>query len=348
MTSAPRPLRISNDAFDDAAEIRRRIDEEGYVFFKGLQNPDRLQALRHDILKVLMQGGWLMPGTSVDDGVANIEAQCTEGDPEYTEVYHQVQRLESFHTSGHWPEVVAAMGKVIGGPVLPQPQKICRLWFPRYTQHTTPTHQDFVHFQGSYDTYTCWAPVGDCPMELGGLAVLPGSHRPAEIKPHHFSLGAGLLAIGDEDLEGHWHTTDYEIGDTLIFHSLLVHRALPNLSPDRLRVSLDNRYQARDIAIAEHMLEPHLAGIAPLTWDEVYSGWQSEEFQYYWKAHDLTIVPKQEQWVEQIFDEVIALARQGDADGAHHLRRFVRREPDSERGRLARQVLTEAELLDPS
>ena len=346
MTAAVRALRISDDILGNPDEIRRRVADEGYVFFKGLQNADRLKSLRHDIMGVLMAGGWLQPGTPVDEGIANLDALCTEGDPEYTDVYHQVQRLESFHTSGHWPEVIQIMEKVIGGPVLPQPQKICRLWFPRYTQHTTPTHQDFVHFQGSYDTYTCWAPVGDCPIELGGLAVLPGSHRPEQIKPHHFALGAGLLAIHDDDLAGEWHTTDYEIGDTLIFHSLLVHRALPNLTPDRLRVSLDNRYQSIEIPVAEHMLLPHLSGIAPLEWDDVCANWQSEEFQNYWQDRDLKVVPKQEQWLEQIFDEVIALTRQGDEAGAHHLRRLVRREPESDRGLVARDVLEEAGLLE--
>ena len=65
------------------------------------------------------------------------------------------------------------MGKIVDGPVFPHPAKIARIWFPQFTEHTTPVHQDFVHFQGSFDTYTCWAPVGECPIELGGLAMLP-------------------------------------------------------------------------------------------------------------------------------------------------------------------------------
>jgi ectoine hydroxylase-related dioxygenase (phytanoyl-CoA dioxygenase family) len=52
-----------------------------------------------------------------------------------------------------------------------------RIWFPKFTDHTTPTHQDFVHYQGSLDTLTCWAPVGDGPIELGPLAVLERSHK---------------------------------------------------------------------------------------------------------------------------------------------------------------------------
>ena len=78
MTSTTRALRVSNDALDDGEEIRRRVDAEGYVFFKGLQNADRLRTLRRDILSVLMDGGWLLPGTPIKEGVAKDEAETVK------------------------------------------------------------------------------------------------------------------------------------------------------------------------------------------------------------------------------------------------------------------------------
>lgn len=334
-------FRVSNDALDDAEEIGRRLDEEGYVFIKKLQDPDRLMALRREILQVCMTGGWLVRGTDPMDGIADIGAQCTEGDIGYTDVYHEIYKLEAFHRSGHWPEVIEMMEKVVGGPVLPHPQKIARLWFPKYTEHTTPVHQDFVHFQGTYDTYTCWAPVGDCPIELGGLALLPGSHKINAVHEHHFSLGAGNLAIDTADLENAWATTNYEVGDSLIFHSLTVHQALPNLTEDRLRVSLDNRYQAMNQPIAEHMLQPHLQGHHMLSWDEVYENWTSTELQYYWKDIDVEALARIEKWGVQGFEEAMELARQGNKHAAHHLQRFVTREPTSDMGLRAAAVLRE-------
>ena len=50
-------------------------------------------------------------------------------------------------------------------------------------------------------------------------------HQIDAVHDHHFSLGAGSLAIDTEQLEGQWVTTDYAIGDTLIFHSLTVQSA---------------------------------------------------------------------------------------------------------------------------
>lgn len=339
MTDNIKPLRESNDALDDPEEIRCRIAEEGYVFIRGLQDRDKLLALRHDVLSVMMDGGWLVPGTDVMDGIADISTRCTEGDEEYTDVYHRAYSLESFHRSGHFPEVMSIMEKVIGGEVLPHPQKIMRLWYPQYTDHTTPIHQDYVHFQGSYDTYTCWAPIGDCPIELGALAVLPASHHINAVRDHHFSLGAGLLAIHEEELDGQWHSADFEIGDTLIFHSLLVHQALPNLTEDRMRVSLDNRYQSMDIPISEKMLVPHLSNQSSYDWESAYAEWKADDLKYYWKDYDLEVMERIERWGAQAFEEALELSRQGDSKAQLHLRRMIMRVPDTPGAERAREAL---------
>ena len=336
-------LRVSNDILADGQALRRRLADEGYVFLKGVMDRDKLLDLRREIMDVLMQGGWLVEGTDPMQGIARIDAQCTEGDTAYTDVYHEMYKLEAFHRSGHWPEVLRVMQQVIGGQVLPHPQKIARLWFPQYTEHTTPMHQDFVHFQGSFETYTFWAPVGDCPIELGGLAVLPGSHKIGKVREHHFSLGAGGLVVDEEDLQGAWLSTNYEAGDALIFPSLTVHQALPNYTEDRMRVSLDNRYQAKDKPIARHMLEPHMAGISGLTWDKCYGGWENDALQYYWEDQDLEVVPQSTEWGDKGFAEALDLARGGDERALYQVRRIAQRDPESERGQRAVELLAEVD-----
>jgi hypothetical protein len=342
-------LRVSNAARNDPEELRRRMAEEGYLFFKQLQNPDKLRTLRREMLTVMQQGGWIVAGSDPLDGIANLAARCTEGDMGYTDVYHKVYALESFHRSAHEPEIMAMVETIMGRPIMPHPQKIARLWFPQYTEHTTPIHQDFVHFQGNFETLTCWAPVGDCPIELGGLAVLPGSHKVNQVLDHHFSLGAGGLYVDTEqeakthqELDVAWHTTDYEIGDTLIFPALMIHKALPNLTEDRLRVSLDNRYQAIGDPIAEHMLEPHLSLLSKFTWEEVYRDWQGDDLKYYWKKFDNPVVPRDTSYGEKGFAEALELARQGDPRAQLQLKRIVKRDPNSPFGRLAQQALAES------
>ena len=139
-------LRVSNDAMNDPEELRARMSEAGYLFFKKLQDPDKLLALRREMLTTMQEGGWLVAGTDPMDGIADISTQCTEGDPEYTDVYHEVYKLEAFHRSGHWDEVVDMVEKIIGREVLPHPQQIARLWYPKYTAHTTPIKWTIILF----------------------------------------------------------------------------------------------------------------------------------------------------------------------------------------------------------
>ena len=307
-------FRISDAILGDAAEMQRRLDEEGYLFFRHLQDPDELAALRLEILEVCRrEGGWILPDTNLADGIADISQRCTEGNGAYTPVYHEVYRLESFHRAGHASVVMDLMTHLIGGPVMAHPQKIARLWFPQYTDHTTPAHQDFVHFQGAYRTYTCWIPLSRCPVELGGLALQPGSHKIDAVHDHHFSLGAGSLAVDEEIADGAWVTTNYELGDTLVFHSLTVHQALPSLTPDLLRVSLDNRYSSPKDPISAHMLEPHLSRLSPLPWEKVYADWQTTDLQYYWRDEELNVIPKDESFSTIGFEDALSKASAGDA-----------------------------------
>ena len=342
MSNEIKELRVSNDAMNDPTELRRRIADEGYLFFKQLQDPDRLRKLRRKMMTTIQEVDWIVAGTDPMDGIADISMRYTEGDNEYSAGYAEVYKLEAFHCSGHWPEVTSMVEKIMGRPIMPHPHMIARIWFPQYTEHTTPMHQDFVHFQGNYETLTCWAPVGGCPIELGGLAVIPGSHKVERVLDHHFSLGAGGLAVDTdehEEIEPDWHSTNYEIGDTLIFPALTIHQALPNYTDDQLRLSLDNRYQAIGDPVAEHMLEPH--GPSQLTWEEVYRDWESDDLKYYWKAYDNPINERDLSYSEKGFAEALDLARTGDKHALIRLKRVVKNDPDSPAGQGARAILEE-------
>ena len=329
MSDEIKEFRVSNDAMDDQAELQRRIADEGYLFFKGLMDADRLRDLRHEMMSAIQRAGWLIAGTDPLDGIADINMRFTEGDNEYSEGYAQVYRLENFHRSAHWPEFTDMVATILGGPIMPHPQKIARIWFPKYTEHTTPTHQDYVHFQGSWNTVTCWAPVGDCPIELGGLAVIPESHKVKRILDHHFSLGAGGLSVDEtehEDVDPAWHSTNYEMGDALFFPALTIHKALPNYTEDKLRLSLDNRYLKVGEEIADHMLLPH--GPSRLSWDEIYPDWKADDLKYYWRDYENQVVERDMSFGQKGFAEAVDLARTGNEDAIYMLKRAVKNSKD--------------------
>ena len=95
-------FRVSNDAIEDPEELHRRIDANGSLL-RSLQDPDKLWALRRDILGVCREGGWLREGTDLTAEIAKPSQRCTEGDIEYTQVYHELYKLKSFIGQGIGP-----------------------------------------------------------------------------------------------------------------------------------------------------------------------------------------------------------------------------------------------------
>ena len=88
-----------------------------------------------------------------------------------------------------------------------------------------------------------------------------------------------------------WVSTDFRSGDVLLFPSQTVHAARHNMSDFFFRLSVDFRYQEEGQDLTEGCLRPHFDR---LTWEEIYDGWRSDRFQYYWKDLDYEIVPFEE------------------------------------------------------
>jgi ectoine hydroxylase-related dioxygenase (phytanoyl-CoA dioxygenase family) len=108
--------------------------------------------------------------------------------------------------------------------------------------------------------------------------------------PVHPASGPGGVGVNTDGLGLPWLAQDMAPGDCLFFHSHTIHRALPNVSEDRLRISVDFRYQGFSQPIVEDSLLPHYGR---LTWDAIYQDWRHTELQYYWRRQPLTVVPRQ-------------------------------------------------------
>jgi ectoine hydroxylase-related dioxygenase (phytanoyl-CoA dioxygenase family) len=235
------------------------MEEQGYLFFRALVPEADVLAVRRAVLEHVREAGWLDPSRDVMDAVvAPGQEPTTEGRPEYMAVYRKVLKTPLFHDFPCHPALMAVARALIDGEVLVHPRRIGRMTFPNFTAATTPAHQDHFYIRGSVDTYSCWTSLGDCPVELGGLAVWPGSHRQGYIDHTERHPGAvGGHGVPVDEAQAVWHTGDFRAGDALFFHSYTIHKALPNLTADRMRLSTDNRYQRAGDAIDPGALKPH-------------------------------------------------------------------------------------------
>lgn len=233
------PLRDAGPLRHGGGALHREAEEQGYLFFRGGLEPEALLALRRAVLELCAERGWLVPDVPLMDGVASPAVRLGAQDDEWVALQCEVAALPDFVALRRHPFILGVLERLFGGPPLDQRGDVCRVMSPAARDLTTPPHQDHFYIPDSGRLWTVWIPLGDCPLEVGGLAILAGSHRLGPL-PHHVEGPGqqGAEVTGDSV----WATGSYRCGDVLMFSSLTLHRACENTTADRLRLSADFRY----------------------------------------------------------------------------------------------------------
>jgi hypothetical protein len=281
------PFIDATPLLDEPELLRRRASTDGFLFFSGLIDPERIFKLRREMLKTCRRYGWVKEGSEFMDGIAAPDIEMINFAPRaWGDFYNEILKLRSFHALSLEPNLLAACDRLFGEKTLPHSRNIARLSFPQNEDYATPPHQDHYYIGGSRRTWTAWIPCGHCPVALGGLAVAKGSHHLGFLDTHK-ATGAGGHAV-ETGRDWVWGGGDYRCGDVIICHSLAVHQAFPNTTGDQLRLSCDFRYQPVGDPVREDSLQPHMNW---LTWEDVYESWpDNDPLKYYWKCEDLNIV----------------------------------------------------------
>jgi ectoine hydroxylase-related dioxygenase (phytanoyl-CoA dioxygenase family) len=300
------PMVASNDLLGDRDALRARLDRDGYLYLSQVIDREKVLRLRQRMLVKLRDCGWVEPALLKLGRTARRPVR--EGDPEFFVGYDEIQKLEELHTLAHDENLMSVMRDVLGDTAFPHPLKIARLIFPDHHEVSTPPHQDYPNNQGTPNLTATWIPVGDIPPEVGGLAILRGSHR-FGVQPltTHFGAGNRSAVLPIEMLEEcRWVTTQFSAGDVLVFPAMTVHAALHNASGFFMRLSIDFRYQLEGEALTPGCLEPHFGH---LSWDEIYAKWSSTKYQYYWRDLDYEVVPFDDYDIVRTEDENDEVAR---------------------------------------
>jgi ectoine hydroxylase-related dioxygenase (phytanoyl-CoA dioxygenase family) len=271
--------------------LKDEIDTWGYALIRGVLPQVDIANVLGDVTGILSLAGWLQQGTDLRECIANNGAACGDPDPTFKRVYREVFGLESFHALPHHLALKRVMRMLVGEQILVHPKPIGRLIFPNCERLTVHPHQDYRFMNGDPECFTVWIPLHDCPLEVGPLQILEGSHRfgfqvHEDTDLHVPEIPAGAALGGD------WVGGRINAGDILIFHSLTVHAASANRSK-RLRLSLDCRFQDSRQALNPANLA--FGGGSGKSWESIYSLWSSSELKYYWKKLPLKLQPTKAQ-----------------------------------------------------
>ncbi len=290
----------STPLLDDTASLRARATQDGYLFFKQRLPKAEVFALRAEMLGVVERYGWRQKGQDALGGLIDLAALNRVPEEEMrTDIgvsiaaYNDVQKLEAFHRLPHHPQLLSLYRTLLGKEILVHARHIARMITSHPGVFPTPPHQDFPLIQGTPNTWTCWIPIGDCPLELGGLTILKGSHRNGYL-PIQPARGAGGIAVPICPYEVDWVEGGFETGDVLTFPSYTIHKALRCQLKEHIRLSLDVRFQAIDNPVEAKSLLPH----CDLTWEQIYAGWKQDDLKYYWRYLPVQLSPWEDGYLQ--------------------------------------------------
>jgi hypothetical protein len=316
-------------------QLRSQLAIDGYVLIRGAAPKDALSEVRSEFVTAARAAGWIEPGAPDDHPRANLDAACASPERAYLDVYHRLYHSERLHAVPHYHRLNVLMRALLDdNDVFAHPRLVARAVFPTSVSPTTPAHQDYFQVQGTEATLTAWMPLHDCSLELGSLAIARGSHTRGllDVRPAPGASGAEVV----DPLVGMWVGGDIEFGDVLVFTSLTVHKAAPNLT-DRLRFSVDCRFQRVRDPVNRLSLE--FTPQSDLTWDAIYRGWARRDHQYYWR--NLPLVEREmDQCILRQRDEMsFAMGESGDARAVSALQRIAAYDPDATRRARAAALL---------
>ena len=237
----------------DLPALRSRFRRDGYLFLPGALDPDAVRIFRRYYFSSLSGTGLTRPGTDPGDGIAG------PGEPDRTalrsKLFRDVVPGSAYLDFCTQPAIRAWYEWFLGSDAFLHRRKILRHIRPgeRGVGTATQAHYDLVYIrEGTDQVLTSWIPLGDCPVERGGLMYLEGSHVWARaevdggLRRPAASITADVRTLAD-DVDGRWLVGDYAAGDMVVHSAYTVHAALDNVdSRGTIRLSTDIRYQRGD------------------------------------------------------------------------------------------------------
>jgi ectoine hydroxylase-related dioxygenase (phytanoyl-CoA dioxygenase family) len=240
--------------------LREQYHAQGYLWLKGILKRDSVLAFRRRFFSAFLDTGLLAAGTDPVDGIYSGQSKGEGGR------LADIVKWASYESFCLMPEIWQFYERFMGGPVYLHKRKLIRHNVPGQVS-CTGAHYDLVYLRGGTDTVcSSWIPIGDVPVEMGGLIYLEGSDalgrkmeadfsvRNASLPPeerisaYNKNMNTGWLtkdvAALAEKANARWLMADYEAGDMVVHSAYMVHAATQNVDPlNRIRLSTDIRYQ---------------------------------------------------------------------------------------------------------
>jgi len=254
-------------------QLKQRYNQQGYLWLKGLLPVEDILEFRAQYFEAFRETLMLKPDSDAKDGFGNPDFTPNR---KVTEIENQVVLWESYTRISQHPNILAFLKWFLGEDLYLHRRKMVRRMMPD-SGRNTPAHYDLTYLRKGTDRslITIWTPLGDIPVEMGGLIYLEGSHTAGARMEEEFRIKNANLppdeqmsAYNRNMTEGGWVTKDlpsladrlntrwlianYEAGDIVIHSPYMIHAStINNDTSGRIRLSSDIRYQLGGDSIDE-------------------------------------------------------------------------------------------------
>lgn len=246
------PLPESSELARDPRALRDRLEDQGFLFLRGVIPEEVVLAARKEVLDRLASVGEV--ADPVEAGRWSGTSRRRDLQPDLGQFWQSVSEGPGVRRVSHGPELLGLVERLYGEPAVAQDFLYLRAGVPG---RSTDLHYDYPFFaQKTERTLTLWVPLGEAPVELGPLLIVEGSNRFDDLIAAARSIDTiqdpvGQRAALTDGVEAFATsrnarvlTADFRPGDVVVLSMLICHGSLQNHSAEnRMRLSFDVRYQ---------------------------------------------------------------------------------------------------------
>lgn len=237
--------------------LRSRLQEDGYLFLKGVLPATAVHAARREVFQRLLQVGEIAEPAAA--GIATGGSRRAEIEPDLGGFWKSVSETTTLRSVSHGSAIGAILSLLFGEPARPQDYMFLRAAAPG---RATGLHFDYPFFTRAHDQVaTVWLPIGDVPVSDGPLVVVEGSNQFRDLidpmigfdistdKTRKADLGIDAITFA-EQRRTRLLTRNFEAGDIALFGMYTAHGSLDNHSSiGRVRLSCDVRWQPATLPV---------------------------------------------------------------------------------------------------
>lgn len=242
---------VRDDERTDRVALWDRLRRDGYLYLRQHLDADFVRSFREYYFERFAPTGLVQPGSDPGAGIAStgpVDQALSR-----RVLFDDVVPGRRYAELTNQPAIREWFAWFLDDEVHLHKRKILRHIRPGEAGigSATQAHYDLIYLrEGSDRVLSMWIPLGDCPVGMGGLGYLEGSHhwvmseeRNGTLKRPAASITADLPALADEH-DARWLLADYRAGDVVVHSAHIVHASTDNVDPDgRIRLSTDIRYQ---------------------------------------------------------------------------------------------------------